>query len=703
VIGLIGDTPPTAPRPSVQMVRIEEAPLINGVLDEAVWARAALIHDLKQVEPVEGAPPSERTEVRLLFDAEHLYIGVRCFDSEPDKIIATQSARDALLDYDDRIEIILDTYLDRRNAYFFQMSPAGSKGDALISSNGADFNKPWDGIWEGKAVIDELGWCMEVALPFATLGFDPDQDAFGFNLNRYIKRKGELVRWASPRNDTPIFLISAAGDLRGLTGLQQGLGIDVVPYFHIDWTNARLEGDEDLIGRPGLDAYWRITPSLQAILTVGTDFAETEVDERQINLTRFPLFFPEKRDFFLQDAGIFRFADTSPALIPFFSRRIGLSGDGDEVPILFGTKLAGRHDDWNIGLLQVRTEETNSQEAKDLYVARISRNIGSESTLGGIFTHGNPDGPENNQVYGLDWNFRTSQWRTNQSLRSSVWLLRSETEGGSGDDLAGGASLEGPNDLWRWRASAREVQENFRPALGFAPRTGVRNYLARVAYQPRPGNAVRQYEFSAEGEVYTDLDGELETARVELQPFGAEFESEDALRFEVEGLRDVLADDFEIKDGIVIPASSYDYGRVRLELNTSLRRPVSAELTLEGGTFYDGTREDVALDVGWRPSRLFNTSLGYQISRVDLEDGSFTTHIGTWRSNIAFTPDIDWNNFVQFDNQSDTLGWNSRLRWILSPGRDLYIVWNQSVERQGDSIVPLFQEAALKLGWTLRF
>jgi hypothetical protein len=703
VIGLFGDTPPAAPRPSVQMVRIAEAPLIDGVLDEAVWAQAALIQDLKQVEPVEGAPPSERTEVRLLYDAEHLYIGIRCFDSEPDRIIATQSARDAQLDPDDRIEIILDTYLDRRNAYFFQMSPAGSKGDALITSNGADFNKPWDGIWEGKAVIDELGWCMEVALPFATLGFDPSSDAFGFNVNRHIKRKGEVVRWASPRNDTPIFLIAAAGDLRGLSGLQQGLGLDVVPYFHVDWTNARLEGDDDLIGRPGLDAYWRITPSLQAILTVRTDFAETEVDERQINLTRFPLFFPEKRDFFLQDAGIFRFADTSPALIPFFSRRIGLSSDGNEVPILFGTKLAGRHDDWNIGLLQVRTEETGEQDAKDLYVARISRNIGSESTLGGIFTHGNPDAPERNQVYGLDWNYRTSEWRTNQSLRSSVWMLRSETEGLSGDDLAYGASLEGPNDLWRWRAAAREVQENFDPALGFAPRVGVRNYLARAAYQPRPGNAVRQYEFSAEGELYTDLDGELETARVELQPFGAEFETEDALRLELEGIRDVLTEDFEINDGIVIPAESYDYGRVRLEFNSSLRRAVSAELTFETGSFYDGTRNDVEVEIAWRQSRWFNTSLGYETSHVDLDAGAFTTHLGVWRSNVAFTPDIDWNNFVQFDNQSDTLGWNSRLRWILSPGRDLFIVWNQSVERTGDSIVPLYQEAALKLGWTLRF
>lgn len=703
MIPAFGDTPAAAPRPAVEMVRIEAPPVIDGRLDDVAWSTAALLGELRQVEPVEGAPATERTEVRLLYDEEHLYIGVRCFDSQPEGIIATQSSRDAKLDYDDRIEIILDTYLDRRNAYFFQMSPAGSKGDALITLNGADFNKPWDGIWEGKTSIDEQGWCMEMALPFATLGFDPGKDGFGFNINRHIKRKGEVDRWSSPRNDTPIFLISAAGDLRGLKGLQQGLGLDVVPYFHVDWTNARIDGDEDLMGRPGLDAYWRITPSLQAILTVRTDFAETEVDERQINLTRFPLFFPEKRDFFLQDAGIFRFADTSPALIPFFSRRIGLDADGNEVPILFGTKLAGRHDDWNIGLLQVSTEATATQEAKDLYVGRISRNIGSESTVGGIFTHGNPDGEQSNQVYGLDWNFRTSRWQEDKSLRSSAWLLRSETGGLRGDDLAFGASLEAPNDLWRWRASAREVQENFNPALGFAPRTGVRNYQARLAYQPRPGNAVRQYEFSAESELYTDLDNAVETARVELQPFGAEFESEDAVRIEFEGIRDVPDQDFEIGDGLIIEAGSYDYARARIEFSSSLRRPVSGEITLETGTFYDGTRDDIELELAWRPSRWFNTSARYETSHVSLDDGSLTTHLGTWRANVAFTPDIDWNNFVQFDNQSDSLGWNSRLRWILAPGRDLYIVWNQSVERSGGSIVPLYQEAAFKLGWTLRF
>jgi hypothetical protein len=263
--------------------------------------------------------------------------------------------------------------------------------------------------------------------------------------------------------------------------------------------------------------------------------------------------------------------------------------------------------------------------------------------------------------------------------------------------------LEAPNDLWRWRVATREVQSNFQPALGFAPRTDVRYYQADLAYRPRPGNEIRQYDFALASELYTDLDGDVESARVELQPIGAEFETEDELGLELEGIREVLDTGFEIQDGIVIPPGSYDFGRVRLELNSSLRRAVSVDLRLEGGTFYNGTRQDFDAKLAWRQSRWFNTSIGYLSSHVDLDQGAFRTHVGTWRANVAFTPDIDWNNFVQFDNQSDSLGWNSRLRWILAPGKDLYLVWNQSLERQGDSVVSSFQEAAFKLGWTLRF
>jgi hypothetical protein len=696
---------PGTERPGVRALRIAAPPAIDGRLDEECWRTAPLIGALTQVEPREGQPASERTEVRLCFDERALYIGVRCFDREPSGIIATQMARDAVLDYDDRIEIVIDTFRDRRNAYFFQVNPAGDKGDALISNNGQDFNKPWDGIWEAASSIDDQGWSAELAIPFQTLAFDPSSGTWGFNINRWIKRRNEVDRWSSPRNDTEIFLISKAGDLAGLYGLHQGVGLDVVPFYHGDWTSDRAEGSKTYAGKPGLDAFYRITPSLQAVLTVNTDFAETEVDTRQLNLTRFPLFFPEKRSFFLQDAGVFQFADLGHDLIPFFSRRVGLDQDGAEVPILYGGKVTGRHEGWNIGSLYVRTDATASVSERDLAVARISHNLGEASTLGGIFTSGDPTGPSSSQTYGLDWNYRTSGFQGDKNLTSSLWLLQTQTRGALGDDLAYGASLGAPNDLWTWKLAAREVQANFEPALGFVPRTGVRTYDATLEYQPRLDGAVRQMHYAATGQVVTDLDDRLQSALLTLQPLGLEWDSGDELRLQLIPQREVLDSDFTISEDplVTLTPGDYSWTRARVEFESALKRPVSCTLALEGGTFYDGHREDAEAELSWRPSRFFNGVLAYQQNHVVLDEGTFTDHLGSVHANWTPSPEVEWRNFLQFDNVSDSLGINSRVRWILQPGSDLFLVWNQTQARVAGSFIPTMQEAAFKIGYTLRF
>jgi hypothetical protein len=702
---------PGVERPSARAAHLSVPPRIDGRLDEPCWREAPQIGELTQVEPHEGAPPSERTEVRILFDEHALYIGVRCFDRDPSGIIATQMARDAELDYDDRLEIVIDSFRDRRNAYFFQVNPAGDKGDALVSNNGQDFNKPWDGIWEGAATIDAEGWSAELAIPFQTLAFDPADGTWGFNINRWIKRRNEVDRWSSPRNDTSVFLISKAGDLAGLYGLHQGLGLDVVPFFHGDWTRDRESGEDDLVGKPGLDAFYRVTPSLQAVLTINTDFAETEVDTRQLNLTRFPLFFPEKRSFFLQDAGIFQFADLGHDLIPFFSRRVGLDDSGQEVPILYGAKLTGRQEGWNIGTLYVRTDAHESEVAgvpvlvpeRDLAVARISRNLGEASTLGGIFTSGDPNSATSNQLYGLDWNYRTSGFQGDKNLTSSLWLLQTRTPGKLGDDLAYGASIGAPNDLWTWKLAAREVQPNFDPALGFVPRTGVRTYDATLQYDPRLDGAVRQMHYAATGQVVTGLDERLQSALLTLQPLGFEWDSGDELRFQLIPQRENLDADFEISDNVTLPPGDYTWTRARVEFESALKRPVSCNLALEGGSFYDGHREDAEAELSWRPSRFFNGALAYTQNHVVLDEGTFTDHLGSVHANWTPSPEVEWRNFLQFDNVSESLGINSRVRWILQPGSDLFLVWNQTQARVGDSFVPLFQEAAFKIGYTLRF
>jgi len=696
---------PEAGRPTAVATRTDVAPVIDGRLDDAVWRNARPIGDLIQVEPVEGVAPSERTVVRVLYDSDQLYIGVRCFDTEPERIVGTQMERDAELDPDDRVEIVIDTFLDRRNAYFFQMSPVGSKGDALITDNGRDFNKPWDGIWEGRATIDDEGWTMEMALPFKTINFRPGLSSWGFNVNRHIKRRGEVARWAGARQNLGVFRIGEAGTLTGLEGMRQGIGLDVRPFFVSGWENDRVAGDKTVQGELGLDALYRITPSLNVLFTVNTDFAETEVDERQINLTRFPLFFPERRDFFLQDAGQFEFGNLGNELIPFFSRRVGIDPvTGEEVPIEWGTKLTGRAGPWNIGALDVRTDDAGTAEDPNLFVARLARNVGRLSTIGGIVTHGNPAAAEDNGLFGLDANFRTTQFMGDKNLTGSVFGLATDTEGLAGDQHAYGASVAYPNDLWSFDLAYLEIGENFNPALGFTPRKGIRHYSTGMEYSPRPGGDIRQYDFSVDADVFTGTDGRVQTGEVELQPFGVELETGDRFQVELETTKEELDLDFVIRpgEGITIDAGSYSWQGVRLELLSSNRRPVSVEARVTRGGFFDGRRTQWDTELSWRPSRFLTTSFQYLQNDVDLSDGSFTTVLGRARANISFTPDLSWSNFVQFDNDSDSLGINSRVRWIPKPGTELFLVFNESWERD-DGVEPLAQQLSFKIEYTFRF
>jgi len=695
--------------------RTTTPPKIDGLLDDAVWKQAQPIGELIQVVPVEGAAPSERTEVRFLYDAEAIYIAIRCFDSQPDEIITTTQLRDAFLRSDDRVELVIDTFKDRRNAFFFQMNAGGSKGDALISNNGADFNKPWNGIWEGKSNIDNEGWTAELAIPFKTLNFREGLSTWGFNMMRYIGRHLERDRWSTSSQDYRLFNIIHAGDLTGLEGMQQGIGLDVVPFFtssirgdREDGTGAKVD-DTDAFGELGLDAFYKLTSSLNLGLTFNTDFAETEVDERQNNLTRFPLFFPEQRDFFLQDAGLFDFPGET---IPFFSRRIGLTGDGQEVPILAGARLTGRAGAYNIGIVDVQTDNTTILDSSEnpiglsgqnLFAARVSKNLGKQSSIGTIVTNGDPNGVADNTVVGFDAQYRTSELDGGKNFATTAWGVMADSEGVDSSELAYGLSIAYPNDVFSWAANFAEIQENFDPALGFVRRKDIRRYSGQTSYQPRPKDSiVRQYEFSIDTDLFTTTDDVVETWELEVQPYGVEFQSGDGFRIEFQQTHDELSESFEIRDGIFIPPGDYDFTRGRLEVESSNARELSVGFNLGLGQFFDGTRERYSLFTAWRPGPLFTGEVEYSHNDIDLPGGAFTTQFGTMRANFSFTPEIAWNNFVQWDNESQEFGINSRLFWIPRPGREVFLVFNETLERETGSISPLFQELSFKIGYTVR-
>ena len=694
--------------PPHRVLRIDEDDAgirIDGVLDEDVWGQATPLTGFRQSEPVAGAVPSERTEVRLLHDRRAIYVGLTCFDADPAGIRATQARRDANLDPDDRVELLFDTFHDRRSAFWFQIGPAGSLGDALLSRNGTEFNKEWDGIWSGRARITEGGWEAELRIPAATLSFDPAADDWGFNMRRFIRRRSEEVQWASPDPRLRFFSPSTAGVVEGMLGLEQGFGLDVRPFAVTDVRYEDDGGGYDVDFDAGVDAFHRLTPDAKLSLSLNTDFAETEADSRQVNLTRFPLFFPEKRDFFLEDSSNFFFGGgrRSRDVMPYFSRRIGINGEGGEVPLLAAAKITGRSESWSYGLLDVETRAAGNLDGRNLVVGRFSKNVLDQSEAGVIWTHGDPTGDTRRDTYGADFSYRTDRFRGDRNLQVSTYLLQTDTEDVHRDDTAFHADVAYPNDEVELSAEYTAIGSGFDPALGFVPRRGIKKYAGSFSWRPRLHSRIRRLEFGVYPTLITDTGNRTETVAVTYRPLKIQWESGDQLGFNVSDGREVLDEDFEIREGNVIAADTYGNTRYRLDFETSDKRALSLGIELSRGEFYDGTREDYQLGLDWRPSAAASVGLDYERVDVELPGGDFRVHVARARFDLQFGPDLAWMNFVQWDNQSLFLGLNSRLWWIPRAGQEVFLVVNQGWDADYARIAPGDGQVILKVGTTLRF
>jgi hypothetical protein len=696
---------PPDSHPQLEIVRAETPPTIDGVLDEPAWDRAAVIENLTQVEPVEGVPPTRPTEIRILYDARSIYFGVRCHDSEPDRIVAKQLRRDGSLKSDDRVELVIDPIFDRRNGFFFATNPVGARLDGLVVNN-RDIDEEWDGIWHAKASIDAQGWVAEIAIPFQTISYDPKTMRWGFNLERIVRRDREISRWSAPSRNIEIQSVADAGVLEGIENITQGIGLDVKPYAKGTYEH-EPDGDDHLKGTGGLDLSYKLSPEVSLTLTFNTDFAETEVDERRVNLTRFPLFFPEKRDFFLQDAGIFKFGGIRFNPLPFFSRRIGLDEDGRPVRILAGAKVTGRPGGWNLGFLSTYMDSTPTVDRKMLSVGRVVLNVLEESAVGFIATAGDPITDDDNWVVGPDFNFRTSDLFGDRVLQGNAFLLYSDTSGhGSevtGDDTAWGFKLDYPNDRIEWSIDVTEIGDNFNAALGFVPRRGIREYIGRWRYRWRPrGTFIRTIDSGLRGELITDLGNDVETRDLALEFLEMTSNAGDSLWLETSFEREVLTDPFEIRPGNVISVGDYEFTRFSTGIETADSRPISAVVAVEGGEFFDGDRLDTFLGVQARPSDHFFGSVEWERNDVDLPTGDFIVNVVRVRADFLVSPDLSWSNFIQWDNVTDSLGFNSRVRWIVEPGNDLFFVVTQAFDTDG-TFAMTSTEIVSKIVWTFRF
>ncbi len=688
-------------RKSFQITRTDSAPVIDGKLDDLVWRNATAVDDFHQTVPTDGATPTEVTVVRVTFDDEYLYIAADLRDSDPSGIRAKQMIQGKMFFSDDRFWVTIDSFNTKRNDYFFQVNANGVRREALRENN-ARFIEEWSAIWHAESAVHENGWSTEIAIPFKSISFSPNSDTWGINFGRGIVRKQEFNLWAShDRQDWPAY----GGEVKGINEIEQGLGLDVVPSINLNQERNLTDGSDDVGFEPSLDVRYRITPSLTATLTLNTDFSTAEVDEQQIALDRFSLFFPEKRDFFLQDAGIFEFGNIDTNGRPFFSRRIGLSQGGEEVGIDGGLKMTGRIGDFNLGALAIRQEEFEDVDATELFVARGSYNVLDESAVGFIVTHGDPTSNESNSVVGVDFLYRDSDGPFGEILTGQFWAQQSDSSDLDGDDSAFGGRLEIPSDKLMAYVSGQYIEEHFRPALGFVNRTGIRRLDAGLRYRTRPDEGRwRAINNRIDFTRVTDMDNQTLSEKTKIRPISFYSHTDDFLFIDWERNTENVLSDFNLFGQLNIPAGRYEFDRYRAEVSTGRQRPLRVVLSIQDGGFFGGDRLEKFVELQWRQSAHFFLGASFRENVVELPSGNFTAHLASLRTDFAFNSQWSWSNLLQYDNTVEALAVNSRLRFIPEAGREMTLVLNHGADVDPmNRLSSTRNDLNLKVSYTFRY
>jgi hypothetical protein len=675
---------------------------LDGRLTEPAWRAADSVVNLVTVEPEEGGTPAGRTTVKVLVDPTTIVIGVLCRDTNPAGIVSFSRARDSDLEQEDHILIVLDPFLDGRSGYVFAVNPSGARFDGLVSAQGEEVNSNWDAVWDAKAWRDNKGWSAEIRIPIKSLSFKKGLRSWGFNVQRRVQRLQETSRWSGASQDYEIYQTSRAGLLSGLPKFDFGLGLSVRPAAVGSTDRPEQTSPREYTGDVSLDVTQKLGPNLVGSVTVNTDFAETEVDARQTNLTRFEVLFPEKRSFFLEGSDIFEFGLglDEANLLPFFSRRIGLvspeEGESEKIPIIGGTKLNGRVANTSLGALVMRTNQLVTSvdnvdsvvaPATTLGVVRIKQNVLDESSVGMIATYGDPLGASNSWLAGVDATYHTSEFLGDKNLSVGVWGLRNNREDLEGDKNAYGLRIDYPNDLFGFGLTSITIGDGVQPSLGFAPRTGVRLWEAGADYNPRPeGGCVRQMFHELGAVVFTDLSNHWESYELKINPFDWLLESGDRFTFKILPQGDIPPEDFDIfgtpVQTVTIPAGSYEWTRYSVAAAFAPKRRISGELTYEFGRFYGGALKSIAGTLALKPWPILSVELSGERNRGEMpEQEAFVQYLYSGRVEVRPTPDFQVSSFVQYDNESRSLGTNTRVRWTFHSLGDLFVVFNHNLVR----------------------
>ena len=708
----------------ITAVRIDGKITMDGKLDETEWDLAEPAKDFIQKLPATGEPATEPTEVRLLYDQEHLYVGAYCFDSAgPEGIVVNDITKDFESLTSDGFQILIDTYNDNRNGFLFIVNPEAGRFDMQIGSDGNASNRNWDGIWFVETQITEKGWQVEMVIPFKTLRFKKaEEQIWGVNFGRRVRRKFEDSYWSPLPPQFRIERVSLAGQLEGIQGVQQGLNAYLKPYLKAPVT--KLEGDDvDFKPTVGLDVFkWAVTPQMTFDGTINTDFSEVEADDVRINLTRFSLFFPEKRDFFLENQAIFAWGRNQqslrfiPDLLPFFSRRIGLTEDGDIVPILAGARLTGRAGPYSLGFLNMQTadygqkppqdsldpraeideddEEEEYSPSTNFTVARVRRDILKQSDIGGVFVNKHEVDGGYNRTFGLDTNFNFFSF-----LDINSYVVKTETPDLIGEDVAGNLEGNWNDGFFQARAAYKVIGENFNPEVGFAPRTGIRKSDGQFGITPRPREKIpwiREFNPSVEVKYITDTAGQLETRDVQAR-FTVEFSESSRLYLRKGSIFERLDEDFEIRDGIVIPAGDYNYDESLIYFRSDESKMFAITAMYRTGGFWDGERDGYRLGMVFQPTYKLSAGVEWDHNNIDLVGGSFKTDLAAARIEYSISNNKWLNALIQYNGEDREVSSNIRFNWMFKPLSDLYVVYNE--RRSSDAV--LDRALILKLTYVL--
>jgi hypothetical protein len=697
-------------KPALRATPISSDFRLDGKLDDPAWITADSIENLVTVEPEEGGVPAGQTTAKVLVTPGEIIIGVMCHDKNPTRIVSYSKARDAELEHEDHVVIVLDPFQDGRSGYVFAVNPSGARVDGLVSAEGEEFDRNWDAVWEAKTSRTAEGWSAEILIPIKSLSFKKGLTNWGFNVQRRVQRLQETSRWSGASLDYEVFQTSRAGLLTDLPSFDYGLGLSVRPAFVARANRLSPDVDREYDGDFSLDVTQKVGPNLVASATVNTDFAETEVDARQTNLTRFDVFFPEKRTFFLEGGDIFEFGTglDEETFVPFFTRRIGLFGEEDDLlqaPITAGGKVNGRLGNTNLGALAVRTGRVDGLEldGTTMGAVRLKQNVLSESSVGLLATFGDPLGRSDSWMAGLDATYRTSSFMGDKNLLVGAWGLRNDRADLEGSKMAYGWQIAYPNDLLDLGFRVGHFGEGFQPSLGFLPRTGTFLELGGEI-NPRPRwSLVRQMVHELSYRAVVGHDKKIESHQFTIKPVDWLLESGDQFELTVQPEGERLIEPFDIADDVVIPTGSYRWIRYSAGAFSAPKRLISAGALFSFGEFYQGHLNTLELTAKLQPLPAFALEFGAERNSGSLPQGDFVEELYSGRVEFKYSSDLQLSSLLQYDNESQSFGTNTRLRWTFHPLGDLFVVYNHNLAK---SINDRFRfdsnELLVKLQYALR-